>query len=175
MICNVRICPITGYPNWAGIVPGHTDVQAHIVPRTVIQYVKYLLRGNSNVELFMAKAITNILQALEDEALQIPDRWKLVRIRSLAMISTCKAIHIFEMTWSPSTFSWSCLKPPGFDLIEVSVVSPLVQEAFVQYTLENPNYLLDVASVDFFTLAIKSWGGGPILNWQGGSAVPFCV
>ena len=108
----------------------------------------------------MAKAITNILQVLEDEALQIPDRCKRVRIRSLAMISTCKASDMFEMRWSPSTFSWSCLKPPGFDLIEVSVVSPLVEEAFVQYTLENPNYLLDVVSIDFFTLAIKSWGVG---------------
>ena len=141
---------------------------AHIgyVPRTVIQYAKYLLRGNSNVELFMAKAITNILQVLEDEALQIPDRCKRVRIRSLAMISTCKASDMFEMRWSPSTFSWSCLKPPGFDLKEVSVVSPLVEEAVVQYTLENPNYLMDVVStgIDFFTLAIKSWGGGPILN-----------
>ena len=82
------------------------------------------------------------------------------------MISTCKASGIFEMRWSPSTFSWSCLKPPGFDLKEVSVVSPLVEEAVVQYTLENPNYLMDVVStgIDFFTLAIKSWGGGPILN-----------
>ena len=49
-------------------------------------------------------------------------------------------------------------------MIEVSVFSPLVEEAVVQYTLENPNYLLDVVSIDFFTLAIKSWGGGPILN-----------
>ena len=48
---------------------------------------------------------------------------------------------------------------------EVSVVSPLVEEAVVQFTLENSNYLLDVVSTDFFfTLAIKSWGGGPILN-----------
>ena len=69
--------------------------------------------------------------------------------RSLAMVSTCKAIDIFEMRWSPSTFSWSCLKPPGFDLKEVSVVSPLVEEAVVQYTLENPNYRLDVVSIDF--------------------------
>ena len=82
------------------------------------------------------------------------------------MISTCKAIDIFETRWSPSTFSWSFLKPPGFDLKEVSVVSPLVEEAVVQYTLENPNYLMDVVStgIDFFTLAIKSRGGGPILN-----------
>ena len=65
------------------------------------------------------------------------------------MVSTCKAIDIFEMRWSPSTFSWSCLKPPGFDLKEVSVVSPLVEEAVVQYTLENPNYRLDVVSIDF--------------------------
>ena len=139
---------------------------AHIgyVPRTVIQYAKYLLRGNSNAERFKAKATTNILQVVEDEALQIPDRCKRVRMRSLAMISTCKAIDILEMRWSPSTFSWSCLKPPGFDLKEVSVVSPLVEEAVVQFTLENPNYLLDVVSIDFFTLAIKSWGGGPILN-----------
>ena len=141
---------------------------AHIgyVPRTVIQYAKYLLRGNSNAERFKAKATTNILQVVEDEALQIPDRCKRVRIRSLAMISTCKAIDILEMRWSPSTFSWSCLKPPGFDLKEVSVVSPLVEEAVVQYTLENPNYLMDVVStgIDFFTLAIKSWGGWPILN-----------
>ena len=139
---------------------------AHIgyVPRTVIQYAKYLLRGNSNAERFKAKATTNILQVVEDEALQIPDRCKRVRIRSLAMISTCKAIDILEMRWSPSTFSWSCLKPPGFDLKEVSVVSPLIEEAVVQFTLENPNYLLDVVSIDFFTLAIKSWGGGPILN-----------
>ena len=67
-----------------------------------------------------------------------------MRIRSLAMISTCKASGMFEMRWSPSTFSWSCLKPPGFDLKEVSVVSPLVEEAVVQFTLENPNYLSDV-------------------------------
>ena len=89
-----------------------------------------------------------------------------MRIRSLAMISTCKAIDIFETRWSPSTFSWSCLKLPGFDLKEVSVVSPLVEEAVVQYTLENPNYLMDVVStgIDLFTLAIKSWGGWPILN-----------
>ena len=81
------------------------------------------------------------------------------------MISTCKASGMFEMKWSPSTFSWSRLKPPGFDLKEVSVVSPLVEEAVVQFTLENSNYLLDVVSIDFFfTLAIKSWGGGPILN-----------
>ena len=135
---------------------------AHIgyVPRTVIQYAKYLLRGNSNAERFKAKATTNILQVVEDEALQIPDRCKRVRIRSLAMISTCKAIDILEMRWSPSTFSWSCLKPPGFDLKEVSVVSPLIEEAVVQFTLENPNYLLDVVSIDFFTLAIKSWGVG---------------
>ena len=80
---------------------------AHIgyVPRTVIQYAKYLLRGNSNAERFKAKATTNILQVVEDEALQIPDRCKRVRIRSLAMISTCKAIDILEMRWSPSTFS----------------------------------------------------------------------
>ena len=65
------------------------------------------------------------------------------------MVSTCKAIDIFEMRWSPSTFSWSCLKPPGFDLKEVSVVSPLVEEAVVRYTLENPNYRLDVVSIDF--------------------------
>ena len=67
------------------------------------------------------------------------------------MVSTCKAIDIFEMRWSPSTFSWSCLKPPGFDLKEVSVISPLVEEAVVQYTLENPNNRLDVVSIDFFT------------------------
>ena len=67
---------------------------------------------------------------------------------------------MFEMRWSPSTFSWSCLKPPGFDLKEVSVVSPLIEEAVVQFTLENPNYLLDVVSIDIFTLAIKSWGVG---------------
>ena len=135
---------------------------AHIgyVPRTVIQYAKYLLRGNNNAERFKAKATTNILQVVEDEALQIPDRCKRVRIRSLAMISTCKAIDILEMRWSPSTFSWSCLKPPGFDLKEVSVVNPLVEEAVVQFTLENPNYLLDVVSIDIFTLAIKSWGVG---------------
>ena len=67
---------------------------------------------------------------------------------------------MFEMRWLPSTFSWSCLKPPGFDLKEVSVVNPLVEEAVVQFTLENPNYLLDVVSIDIFTLAIKSWGVG---------------
>ena len=43
---------------------------------------------------------------------------------------------------------------------EVSVVNPLVEEAVVQFTLENPNYLLDVVSIDFLTLAIKSWGVG---------------
>ena len=32
---------------------------------------------------------------------------------------------------------------------EVSVVSPLVEEAVVRYTLENPNYRLDVVSIDF--------------------------
>ena len=31
---------------------------------------------------------------------------------------------------------------------KVSVVSPLVEEAVVQYTLENPNYLLAVVSID---------------------------
>ena len=82
--------------------------------------------------------------------------------QSLAMVSTCKAIDIFEMRWSPSTFSWSCLKPPGFDLKEVSVVSPLVEEAVVQYTLENPNYLLDVISIDF--LLGLGGGEGPLLN-----------
>ena len=134
---------------------------AHIgyVPRTVIQYAKYLLRGNSNAERSKAKATTNILQVVEDEELQIPDRCKRVRIRSLAMISTCKAIDIFETRWSPSTFSWSCLKPPGFDLKEVSVVNPLVEEAVVQFTLENPNYLLDVVSIDFF------YSGDQILGW----------
>ena len=73
------------------------------------------------------------------------------------MISTCKASGMFEMRWSPSTFSWSCLKPPGFDLKEVSVVSPLVEEAVVQFTLENSNYLLDVVSIDFFLL----WRSNP--------------
>ena len=75
------------------------------------------------------------------------------------MISTCKASGMFEMRWSPSTFSWSCLKPPGFDLKEVSVVNPLVEEAVVQFTLENPNYLLDVVSIDFF------YSGDQILGW----------
>ena len=76
---------------------------AHIgyVPRTVIQYAKYLLRGNSNAERFKARATSNILQVVEDEAVQIPDRCKRVRIRLPAMISTCKAIDILEMRWSP--------------------------------------------------------------------------
>ena len=148
---------------------------AHIsyVPRTVIQDAKYLLRGNGNVELFMVKAVANILQGLEGNALQIPDRCKRVRIRSLAMTSTCKAIDIFEMRWSPSTFSWSCLKPPGFDLKEVSVVSPLVEEAVVQFTLENPNYLLDVVSIDFFYSGDQILGWGADTELTGGSAVPF--
>ena len=42
---------------------------------------------------------------------------------------------------------------------EVSVVSPLVEEAVVQFTLENPNYLLDVVSIDFF------YSGDQILGW----------
>ena len=86
------------------------------------------------------------------------------------MISTCKASGMFEMRWSPSTFSWSCLKPPGFDLKEVSVVSPLVEEAVVQYTLENPNYLMDVVSIEFLH-------GGGRLNTKltGGGSAPFMV
>ena len=87
-----------------------------------------------------------------------------MRIGSLAMISTCKASGMFEMRWLPSTISWSCLKPPGFDLKEVSVVNPLVEEAVVQFTLENPNYLLDVVSIDFFYSGDQILGCGSILN-----------
>ena len=47
---------------------------------------------------------------------------------------------------------------------EVSVVSPLVEEAVVQYTLENPNYLLDVVSIDFF----HEGGGGAYTKLTGG-------
>ena len=47
---------------------------------------------------------------------------------------------------------------------KVSVVSPLVKEAVVQSTLENPNYLLDVVSIDFFPRR----GGGAYTKLTGG-------
>ena len=51
---------------------------------------------------------------------------------------------------------------------EVSVISPLVEEAVVQYTLENPNNRLDVVSIDFFTRE-----GGRAYTKLTGGAQPY--
>ena len=53
---------------------------------------------------------------------------------------------------------------------EVSVVSPLVEEAVVQYTLENPNYLLDVVTIDF----LLGLGGGRAFTKLTGGLGVWC-
>ena len=134
------------------------------VPGTIIQYAKHLQTGISG-ERFKSIGITKILEVLDEEALAIPDKHKSVRIKSLAMISACKDIAFYDLRWAPETFSWSCLKSTeNINLMEVTVVSPLVLEAVVQYTEGNPNHILDVVSIDFLLWRSNPGGGGPILN-----------
>ena len=139
---------LQGFQTEADLSSNHTETLAHIgyVPGAIKMYCDNL-KGRNSEELFRKKAVSLVKDLLEEEAQEIPDKFKDVHTKSLAMISADKDISIYTLNWTPSSFSWYCLKSTDVWLDKVSVVSPLVKEAVVQYTLES-RFILDVVSID---------------------------
>ena len=138
LITNYIFVMLQGFQTEADLSPNHTDMLAHIgyVPETIKMYVAHLHAGKTE-QTFMNKAMSLIKQLVRDEAQQIPDQFKDVYTKSRAMISADKDISIYTADWTASSFSWYCLKSTDTYFDKVSIVSPLVKEAVVQYMLES--------------------------------------